>query len=82
MLKVTGVDGKNTERQALRKAWIFAALTSALVSLTGISYTGAALYVVVFIDAAVSSPVALQAETLVSLYGGTSGNNWIQRPCI
>lgn len=34
MKKIQGIDGKTKERAALKKAWLFAVLTSALVTLT------------------------------------------------
>lgn len=67
MLHVSGGDGKTSERAALRKAWWFASLTSMLVTFTGVAYTGTSLYVVIWIEESTSSPIALQAETLVAL---------------
>lgn len=69
LTKVIGVDGKNAERRALNRAWTFATLTSGLVSLTGCAYTGASLYVVLKVDDATSDAIALQAITIVSVYG-------------
>ena len=48
MKRVAGLDSKLVERVSLQRAWYFATATSIIVTITGLVYGGAALYVTVW----------------------------------
>lgn len=67
MKRVAGLESKVAEQVSLRRAWWFATLTSALVTVTGLIYAGAAFYLTVWTGESLTSKTALEVETLLSL---------------
>ncbi|ORY46700.1 hypothetical protein BCR35DRAFT_29687 [Leucosporidium creatinivorum] len=70
MSKVANLDSKVDGRSSmskLRLAWIFATLTSALVTLLGIIYFGTSLVVAVWTKEILSNSYLLATVTLISL---------------
>lgn len=67
MKKIAGMDAKIQERNTLHRAWLFSALTSVMVTITGVLYAGTSFYLTAFTVQSLNSKFALEFETLSSL---------------
>lgn len=67
MKRVAGLDSKDSDRNHLRRAWLFASLTSVLVTLTGLIYAGASLAVAIWTHETITSGYVLSTLTLITL---------------
>jgi hypothetical protein len=67
MKRVAGLESKDSDRSHLRRAWLFASLTSVLVTLTGLIYAGSSLAVAVWTHETITSGYVLSTLTLLTL---------------